>query len=80
MWLLSPWSTAYCAPLNMTPSSKTDFNVNSSSLLTAALLLGGGQLKPKHSKSLLLFVALRLSQGYSMDAIAAPMMRAIYGD
>lgn len=30
--------------------------------------------------SLLLFVALRLNQGYSLDAIAAPMLRAIYGD
>ena len=29
--------------------------------------------------ALLLFVALRLSQGHSLDAIAAPMMRAIYG-
>jgi len=29
--------------------------------------------------ALLLFVSLRLSQGHSLDAIAAPMMRAIYG-
>lgn len=29
--------------------------------------------------ALLLFVSLRLGQGHSLDAIAAPMMRAIYG-
>ena len=29
--------------------------------------------------SLLLFVSLRLSQGHSLDAIAAPMLRAMYG-